>query len=48
MVPNWAKPSVFYLSHAKWIDGFDGSFYPNNTLTRAQAAKILSRFLGIE
>lgn len=47
-IPSWAKTGVSKLSTAGWIDGYeDGSFYPLQGLSRAEAAKILSYFLGM-
>jgi hypothetical protein len=47
-VHDWAKPSVAVLYGQKWISGFDdGLFYPQNTLTRGQAAKIISKYAGL-
>jgi len=47
-VPDWAQTSVTFLSQMKWIEGFpDGTFGPTQPLTRAQAAKILAKIVGI-
>ncbi len=47
-VPDWARPSVILLSRMKWISGFPhGTYRPERTLTRAQAAKILVKYLAI-
>lgn len=47
-IPNYAKAGVAKLSVAKWVDGYeDGNFAPLKDLTRAEAAKILSYFLGM-
>jgi hypothetical protein len=47
-VPDWAKPSVIFLSRMKWLGGFpDGTYGPSQSLTRAQAAKVLVKYLGL-
>jgi len=47
-VPNWARPSVVALAGAGWVSGYgNGDFRPSGTLTRAEAARILSRFIGL-
>lgn len=47
-IPAYAKPSVLILHYRGWITGFpDGSFGPAKTLSRAQGARLLSRFLGL-
>lgn|GEM_PF-4429032 len=47
-IPDWAKPSVTLLSRIKWLSGFpDGTYRPEGILTRAQAAKILAKYLGL-
>ena len=43
---SWAKKEIEYLTGKGWIDGYsDGTYRPNDDLTRAQAAKIMSSFL---
>ncbi|MDW0117495.1 S-layer homology domain-containing protein [Sporosarcina thermotolerans] len=45
---HWAQKEIEFLSENGWIDGFnDGTFKPNDSLTRAQAAKIIGNFLGL-
>lgn len=47
-VPSWAQSSVVILHQLGWITGFpDATFRPSELLQRDQAARILSRFLGI-
>lgn len=47
-ISDYAKASVNYLSSMGVINGFeDGSFRPNASCTRAQAAKILCKVLRI-
>ena len=41
-IADYAKASVSELSNAKIINGFtDGTFKPNNSITRAETAKIV-------
>lgn len=43
----WGYDAVIRASQKGWITGYsDGTFRPNNTLTRAEAAVILNRVLG--
>ncbi|MDN4608771.1 S-layer homology domain-containing protein [Sporosarcina highlanderae] len=43
---HWAKEEIEFLAEKGWIDGYnDGTFKPDVSLTRAQAAKIISSFL---
>ncbi|WP_339254448.1 S-layer homology domain-containing protein [Sporosarcina sp. FSL W8-0480] len=45
---HWAQQEIEFLSEKGWIDGFnDGTFKPNDSLTRTQAAKIIGNFLGL-
>jgi hypothetical protein len=46
-VPDWAKPHVAVLQYAGWVNGSNGKFNPNNTLTRAEAATLLSKYWGL-
>lgn len=47
-VPDWAKSSVANLVEQRWLQGFpDGTFRPEAELARAEAAKILAKFLGL-
>ncbi|OFD72144.1 amidase [Bacillus mycoides] len=48
-VPGWAEESVTYLVNKKVITGMpDGTFSPNNVLSRAEAATIMAKVLGLE
>lgn len=45
---HWAQKEIKFLTDNGWIDGYaDGTFKPNNNLTRVQAAKIISNYLGL-
>lgn len=47
-VPDWAGLSVMRLSGAGWLNGYsDGTFRPSQTLTRAEASKLVGKFLGL-
>jgi hypothetical protein len=47
-VPKWAEFSVIRLADAAWINGYpNGTFRPWKTLSRAEAAKLISKFLGL-
>lgn len=47
-VPTWAQPAVANMAKRGWVGGFpDGSYQPAAQLTRAQAARVLSRFMGM-
>lgn len=47
-VPDWAQPSVANLSAIHWLNGYpDGSYRPMAELSRAEAAQVLSKFLGL-
>lgn len=47
-VPTWAQPAVANMAKRGWLSGFpDGSYQPAAQLTRAQAARVLSRFMGM-
>jgi hypothetical protein len=39
-VSTWS-PAINTAYEHQWIQGFQGQFYPNNTLTRAEAAKVI-------
>ncbi len=44
---SWAAPYVATASAKNWISGFkDGTFHPNDKITRAEAVTILNRMLG--
>lgn len=46
---HWAEEQILFLAEKGWISGFaDGTYKPNNPLTRAQAAAILSNFLALK
>ncbi len=45
---HWAEKEIMFLAEKGWISGYsDGTYKPNNTLTRAHAAKIMSNFLAL-
>ncbi len=45
----WAYPSIQYLNTRGLIKGYpDGTFKPNNTITRAEAATIIARALDLK
>ncbi len=45
---HWAEKEIMFLVEKGWISGYlDGSYKPNNPITRAEAAKIISNFLGL-
>lgn len=46
---DWYYESVQYAKEKGWVNGFeDGTFKPNDTLTKAQAIVIVTRAAGIE
>ena len=46
-VDHWAYDTVNYARVMGWISGYeDGSFRPNNPITRAEAITIINRMLG--
>lgn len=48
-IPTWAEKAVDYLVGKGAIEGHpDGSFAPNDSLTRAQAAKVLALALDLK
>ncbi|PGT18036.1 S-layer homology domain-containing protein [Bacillus cereus] len=48
-VPSWAEESVYYLVNKKVISGMpDGTFSPSQVLSRAEAATIMAKILGLE
>ncbi|PFP98531.1 S-layer protein [Bacillus cereus] len=48
-VPGWAEESVTYLVNKKVITGMpDGTFSPHSVLSRAEAATIMAKVLGLE
>ncbi|KXH78783.1 S-layer homology domain-containing protein [Sporosarcina sp. HYO08] len=45
---TWAQKEIEFLVEKGWISGYsDGTFKPNDEVTRAQAAKMISSFLGL-
>lgn len=47
-VPTWAQASVVHLAGMSWINGYPGgTFKPAGTLNRAEAAKLLAKFVGM-
>ena len=48
VVGHWAEKEIKYLAEKGWISGYlDGTYKPNKSLTRAEAAKIISDFLEL-
>lgn len=48
VIGHWAEKEILFLAEQGWISGYlDGTFKPNKPVTRAQAAKIISNFLGL-
>ena len=48
VVGHWAEKEIMFLAEKGWISGYpDGTYKPNNPITRAHAAKIISNFLGL-
>ena len=44
---HWAYSTINYARYMGWISGYaDGSFKPNNRITRAEAITIINRMLG--
>lgn len=44
---HWAFVNILNVSSKNWFSGYpDGTFRPNGTLTRAEAAKVFVSFLG--
>jgi uncharacterized repeat protein (TIGR02543 family) len=45
----WYYNYIGYASDNAWVKGYlDGCFYPENTITRAEFAAIIARYLGAE
>ena len=45
---SWAKPYISEMSELGYIKGYeDGTFKPNNTITKTEALLLLSRMLGV-
>ena len=48
VIGHWAEKEIMFLAEKGWISGYlDGTYKPNNPITRAQAAKIISNFLEL-
>ncbi|HDR4420650.1 TPA: S-layer homology domain-containing protein [Bacillus cereus] len=48
-IPSWAEESVYYLVNKKVISGMpDGTFASSRVLSRAEAATIMAKILGLE
>jgi hypothetical protein len=46
-IPVWAQPSVCFTAQVQLMKGYeDGSFRGHNSLTRAEAAVIVYRYLN--
>ncbi len=45
-VAYWAREAVAVMTERGYINGIDGSFYPQNYMTRAEAAKVFSEIIG--
>lgn len=46
---HWAFENIQRVSDKKWFGGYpDGTFRPENSITRAEALKVFSVFLGLE
>ncbi|MDM5332153.1 S-layer homology domain-containing protein [Ureibacillus composti] len=45
---HWAEKQIMFLAEKGWISGYsNGTYKPNNSLTRAQAATIISNYLAL-
>lgn len=45
---HWAEQQILFLTEKGWISGYpDGTYKPNQSITRAQAAAIISNFLAL-
>ena len=45
---HWAEQQIIFLTKKGWISGYpDGTYKPNQSITRAQAAAIISNFLAL-
>ncbi|WP_332650899.1 S-layer homology domain-containing protein [Lysinibacillus sp. 54212] len=47
-IASWAKESVDYVTEAGFMQGNDGNFNPTGTFTRAEAATIATKVLGLD
>ncbi|MGM9615053.1 MAG: S-layer homology domain-containing protein, partial [Oscillospiraceae bacterium] len=44
---HWAKNAIFAAASQGWVNGYeDGTFRPNNKITRAEAVVVMNRVLG--
>ena len=43
---HWAADEIALIEYAGWIEGYEGYFRPDDTLTRAEAVTIVNRMLG--
>jgi len=46
---HWARPAINAVAHAGWIQGqtgLNGTFQPNNPITRAETAAVINRMLN--
>ena len=45
---HWAEEQILFLTEKGWISGYpDGTYKPNQSITRAQAAAIITNFLAL-
>lgn len=45
---HWAKANIDRAVKAGWVEGYeDGTFHPNDTITRAEAMTVFVKFLGL-
>ena len=45
---HWAEQQILFLTEKGWLSGYpDGTYKPNQPITRAQAAAIISNFLAL-
>ncbi|MEK4386290.1 S-layer homology domain-containing protein [Solibacillus sp. FSL W7-1464] len=45
---HWAAEQIVFLTEKGWLSGYpDGTYKPNHSITRAQAAAIISNFLAL-
>lgn len=48
VIGHWAENEIMFLLDKGWISGYpNGTYKPNNPVTRAEAAKIISQFLAL-
>ena len=48
IIPIYAKLAVYAVRNAGIIEGYDNKFNPNDSLTRAEAATVLMKFLEMK